>query len=97
MNREDYLHYWRPAALKLFPEVDPHASSPQEKGYTQDHFLDKTLGVTIYAEYVDRAFADDFPLDDNMKKLLVALTGPYGKVLLKVHRIRKGLPPYEQG
>lgn len=81
MNMDDAMKYWGPAADNLYGGSD----------FGSRELLDTALNVTLWAEYVERHSADDFPLPEPMRDLLRQLAGPYGHTVLRAYQIKYGI------
>lgn len=89
MNQKDRIIYYTPAAWNLFDDTASQYNA------SSHYALDEALGYPYYDEYCKRRHEDDFPLDDDMRELLIKLAGPHGKTILKMYRIKKGLDKCE--
>ena len=81
MTIDEYHEIWAPLAEKICPE--PCGGCRE---------LAMLLGVHAqYVEFINRPAQEDYPMNQELKELLLKLSGPHGHALLKVYRIRKGL------
>jgi hypothetical protein len=87
MNFSDLRELWIPAITRLYGS----AGADTEDGWSNYILLDKALGITEYRQFYHRSALLDYPIAEDLKKLLVMLAGPHGKSILKAYRIQKGL------
>lgn len=86
MNTHDKIWYYESAAFKLLG----HPTEGRDL-HEMCIELDKFLGIKEYQNYAGRSLDHDYPMSDDLKQLLVNITGPNGKAILRAYRIRKGL------
>lgn len=55
--------------------------------------LEKLLGFNEYHEYPD---GNDRPISEDYKRILIALSGPHARTILKAYMIRKGIENKER-
>lgn len=81
MTHADLCKYWIPAADSLFRDA-------RTGGLFK---LEKLLGSDEFTVYRGRRPYEDTSSTDEVKNLLVMLTGPHAKTVLQMYRIRRGL------
>ena len=95
MTYEELVKYWIPAAQKhITPTTkhfEPYITHPDGSGHAPYRELDLLLGLDEYKNYYFARHGIHPPLPVELKNLLKALVGPYGKAVLKAYRIKKGL------
>lgn len=88
MNGFDLTEYWKPAAQNL---SRLGALYPSYNSWGLYSKLGDALGIKEYDDFLGRANHLDFPISDELKQLLIMLTGPHAVTILKAYRIQKGL------
>ena len=66
-------------------------------GHLPNQAVDRMLGIDEYVHgyYHTQRSSPPKPISEELKQLLIALTGPHGYAILKIYRIQKGLDKYE--
>jgi hypothetical protein len=93
MNLDDFVNYWEPACENLFGERPDTSIEENIKYYRK---LDSALGTETYKRFWNRSMQKDFPMEENLKNLLVKLAGPHGKALLRAYQIQHGVKNHDQ-
>lgn len=83
MNMKDIDDYLVPALVAVYGESGVEAA----------HKLEKFIGTKEYTLYSVRMTHDDYPMKDDLKRLLQAFAGPYGGAIVKAYSIQHGRDP----
>jgi hypothetical protein len=81
MTNAELLNYWEPAANNIFKGYGSNVNTFNQ--------LDELLGIKEYDTWCGSNTTTDKPLNEDLKRLLIALAGPHWKTILKIHQIQK--------
>lgn len=90
MTYAELNQYWVPVAERLIPEIHQRWDETS-RGYRRYYMLDDALGIHEYEYNYFRNRSGQPPMDESLKKLLVALNSPHASTLLKVYQIQRGI------
>lgn len=83
MRMRDLRIYYMPACAK-WTGINYHL-------ITEDHCLafGKFIGSDEYYKFHDRPALQDYDIKPELKRLCLAIIGPHGDTILKMHKIQK--------
>lgn len=86
MTAEEFITIWVPARNALYPE------GKRLGGKTKaSQLMREALGARATKEHIEYYTNKDYPMDEELKRILLLLAGPHAHTILKAYRIRKGL------